>query len=177
MQTETVQPPTPADHKDLIVLEDVSREYVLGNVTVTALGHVDLHVDEGEFVVVLGPSGSGKTTLINLIGALDIPTSGTIHVGEVDVTEATRKELFAFRRRLVSFIFQSFNIFLGLTARENVQFGIDASHALAASQLDDHHADPIDRLLVCQAKEERMRLVTTDTSLGAYGIDVLDAVR
>lgn len=127
MQTETVQPPIPADHKDLIVLEDVSREYVLGNVTVTALGHVDLHVDEGEFVVVLGPSGSGKTTLINLIGALDIPTSGTIHVGEVDVTEATRKELFAFRRRLVSFIFQSFNIFPGLTARENVQFGIDAS--------------------------------------------------
>ena len=118
---------TPADHRDLIILEDVSREYVLGTVTVTALGHVDLHVDEGEFVVVLGPSGSGKTTLINLIGALDTPTSGTIRVGEVDVTGATRKELFAYRRRLVSFIFQSFNIFPGLTAHENVQFGIDAS--------------------------------------------------
>jgi putative ABC transport system ATP-binding protein len=116
-----------ADHRDLIILEDVTREYVLGSVTVTALGHVDLHVDEGEFVVVLGPSGSGKTTLINLIGALDTPTSGTIRVGEVDVTGATRKELFAYRRRLVSFIFQSFNIFPGLTARENVQFGIDAS--------------------------------------------------
>ena len=130
IETATVRPTTtspPQDHRDLIILEDVSRQYVLGDVTVTALGHVDLHVDEGEFVVVLGPSGSGKTTLINLIGALDTPTSGRIRVGEVDVTAATTKELFAYRRRLVSFIFQSFNIFPGLTARENVQFGIDAS--------------------------------------------------
>jgi putative ABC transport system ATP-binding protein len=127
MQTKTRTQPTPVDHRDLIVLEDVSREYVLGDVTVTALSHVNLHVDEGEFVVVLGPSGSGKTTLINLVGALDTPTSGRITVGEVDVTGASRSELFAFRRQLVSFIFQSFNIFPGLTARENVQFGIDAS--------------------------------------------------
>jgi putative ABC transport system ATP-binding protein len=118
---------TAPDHRDLIVLENVSRQYVLGPVTVTALADINLHVDEGEFVVVLGPSGSGKTTLINLIGALDTPTGGRIRVGEVDVTEAGRKELFAYRRHLVSFIFQSFNIFPGLTAVENVQFGIDAS--------------------------------------------------
>lgn len=115
------------DHRDLIVLEGVSRKYELGPVTVTALDDVDLHVDEGEFIVVLGPSGSGKTTLINLIGALDTPSSGRIRVGEVDVTNAGRKDLFAFRRHLVSFIFQSFNIFPGLTALENVQFGIDAA--------------------------------------------------
>ena len=127
MQTETLTHPTPLDHRDLIILEDVTREYVLGDVTVTALAHVDLHIDEGEFVVVLGPSGSGKTTLINLVGALDTPTTGRIRVGEVDVTGATRKELFAFRRRLVSFIFQSFNIFPGLTAAENVHFGIDVT--------------------------------------------------
>lgn len=132
MQTAPLQATIPKDHRDLIVLEDVSREYVLGDVAVTALSHVDLHVDEGEFVVVLGPSGSGKTTLINLIGSLDTPTSGRIRVGEIDVTNATRKELFAFRRRLVSFIFQSFNIFPGLTARENVQFGIDAAERDAA---------------------------------------------
>ena len=75
----------------------------------------------------LGPSGSGKTTLINLIGSLDTPTDGRIQVGEVDVTGAGRKELFEYRRHLVSFIFQSFNIFPGLTAEENVQFGIDAA--------------------------------------------------
>ncbi len=115
------------DHRDLIVLESVSRRYRLGAVTVTALENVDLHVDEGEFVVVLGPSGSGKTTLINMIGALDTPTEGRIRVAEVDITRASRKELFDFRRKLVSFVFQSFNVFPGLTAGENVQFGIDAS--------------------------------------------------
>jgi putative ABC transport system ATP-binding protein len=119
--------PTQLVREDLIVLEDVGREYILGDVTVTALDGIHLHVAEGEFVVVLGPSGSGKTTLINLIGALDTPTSGTITVGDVDVTSASRRQLFAYRRRLVSFIFQSFNIFPGLTAEENVQFGIDAS--------------------------------------------------
>jgi putative ABC transport system ATP-binding protein len=125
--------PTSLVRQDLIVLEDVGREYVLGDVTVTALDGVHLHVAEGEFVVVLGPSGSGKTTLINLIGALDTPTSGTITVGDVDVTGATRRQLFAYRRRLVSYIFQSFNIFPGLTAEENVQFGIDASGREPAS--------------------------------------------
>lgn len=125
------------DHRDLIVLEGVSRKYELGSTTVTALDEVDLHVDEGEFVVVLGPSGSGKTTLINLIGSLDTPTSGRIQVGEVDVTGANRNELFAFRRHLVSFIFQSFNIFPGLTARENVQFGIDAAGRDDAPSADD----------------------------------------
>jgi putative ABC transport system ATP-binding protein len=88
---------------------------------------VDLRVEEGEFVVVLGPSGSGKTTLLNLIGALDTATSGLIVVGGREIGSASRKELFAFRRHTVCFIFQSFNLFPGLTARENVEFGIDAS--------------------------------------------------
>jgi putative ABC transport system ATP-binding protein len=113
------------DH--LISLEGVSRRYELGAVTVTALDTIDLNVQEEEFVVVLGPSGSGKTTLINMIGALDTPTEGTVRVAGVETTNASRNELFEFRRRLVSFVFQSFNIFPGLTARENVQFGIDVS--------------------------------------------------
>jgi len=111
----------------LIRLDAVSRRYELGGTTVTALDAVTLDVNDGEFVVVLGPSGSGKTTLINLIGALDSPTEGSISVAGSDITEATRSELFDFRRSSVSFIFQSFNIFPGLTARENVQFGIDAA--------------------------------------------------
>ena len=125
--TDLLMQPTPITRDELIRLEGVGREYVLGDVTVSAIRDVDLTVSEGEFVVVLGPSGSGKTTLINLIGALDTPTSGTITVDDIDVTGASRKQLFAYRRRLVSFIFQSFNIFPGLTALENVQFGIDAS--------------------------------------------------
>ena len=111
----------------LIHLDAVSRRYELGGTTVTALAAVDLDVHEGEFVVVLGPSGSGKTTLINLIGALDTATGGSISVAGTDISNSKRSALFDFRRRSVSFVFQSFNIFPGLTARENVQFGIDAA--------------------------------------------------
>jgi len=111
----------------LIELQGVARRYQVGPATVTALDSVDLRVDEGEFVVVLGPSGSGKTTLLNVIGALDTPSEGRIVVGGHDISSASRSQLFEFRRRTVSFIFQSFNLFPGLTARENVEFGIDAS--------------------------------------------------
>ena len=94
---------------------------------VVALEGASLAVDPGEFVVVLGPSGSGKSTLLNLIGALDTPTSGRIVVAGRDITGASRRELFAFRRRAVSFIFQTFNLFPQLSALENVQFGVDVA--------------------------------------------------
>jgi putative ABC transport system ATP-binding protein len=96
-------------------------------VGVTALEDVDLEVDEGEFVVVLGPSGSGKTTLLNVIGALDLPSAGEVTVAGTRVTGTRRAGLFAFRRRSVSFVFQSFNLFPGLTALENVEFAVDVT--------------------------------------------------
>ena len=111
----------------MIDLVGVSKIYQIGPVEVRALDGVDLHVDDGEFVVVLGPSGSGKTTLLNIIGALDTPTAGSVSVGGRDIAEASRSELFALRRRTVSFIFQSFNLFPGLTALENVEFGADVA--------------------------------------------------
>lgn len=110
----------------MIELHNVSKQFGDG-VPIVALADVDLSVQPGEFVVVLGPSGSGKTTLLNMIGALDNPSSGSIVVDGVDISTASRKELFEFRRTSVSFIFQSFNIFPGLTAAENVQFGADAT--------------------------------------------------
>jgi putative ABC transport system ATP-binding protein len=111
----------------LIDLVGVSKHYQVGAVTVRALGEVDLHVDDGEFVVILGPSGSGKTTLLNLIGALDSPTSGAVSINGRDISAASRSELFALRRETVSFVFQSFNLFPGLTALENVEFGMDVA--------------------------------------------------
>ncbi len=111
----------------MIDLTGVSKIYQIGTVEVRALDGVDLRVDDGEFVVVLGPSGSGKTTLLNIIGALDTPTEGSVSVGGRDITEAFRSELFALRRQTVSFIFQSFNLFPGLTALENVEFGMDVA--------------------------------------------------
>jgi putative ABC transport system ATP-binding protein len=113
----------------MVLLEDVTRRYVVGENEVVALERIDLEVDEREFVVVLGPSGSGKTTLLNLIGALDTATSGTVTVAGRRITGAKRGELFGFRRSTVSFIFQSFNLFPGLTAAENVRFGADVARA------------------------------------------------
>jgi putative ABC transport system ATP-binding protein len=111
----------------MIELNEVTKRFGTEPVAVTALDAATLRVAAGEFVVVLGPSGSGKTTLLNLVGALDVPTSGTIRVAGQDVHSLGRKELFAFRRSTVSFVFQSFNIFPGLTALENVRFGMDAA--------------------------------------------------
>jgi putative ABC transport system ATP-binding protein len=111
----------------LIELKDVSKLYGHGVLAVRALEEVGLLIDRGEFVVVLGPSGSGKTTLLNVVGALDTATEGVVRVGGVDITTASRRNLFDFRARTVSFIFQAFNLFPGLTAGENVQFGADAA--------------------------------------------------
>ena len=111
----------------LVELHAVSRYYGAGETVVKAIDEVDLRVDEGEFVVLLGPSGSGKTTLLNLIGALDTPTGGQITVAGHELTSASRRELFALRRHTVAFVFQSFNLFPGLTALENVEFGADVS--------------------------------------------------
>ncbi|MFC5175221.1 ABC transporter ATP-binding protein [Nocardioides taihuensis] len=110
-----------------IDLDDLAKRYVVGDTTVTALSDVNLHVDETAFVVVLGPSGSGKTTLLNMIGLLDVPTEGRVALNGLDMTRASRREQFALRRHTVSFIFQTFNLFPGLTAAENVQFGADVA--------------------------------------------------
>ena len=124
-----------------IRLAGVAKRYQVGEVQVTALEGVDLTVDAGSFVVILGPSGSGKTTLLNLIGALDVPTEGTIEIAGRDITHAGRTERFGIRRHAVSFVFQSFNLFPGLTAIENVAFGaevagIGAPWDVAAEVLD-----------------------------------------
>ncbi|HEU4948261.1 MAG TPA: ABC transporter ATP-binding protein [Kribbella sp.] len=110
-----------------IDLDDVCRYFRVGDTVVKALDGINLHVDDTAFVVVLGASGSGKTTLLNLIGALDAPTAGTVRLAGVDLTAASRGERTRVRRRTVSFIFQSFNLFPALTAAENVQFGADVA--------------------------------------------------
>jgi putative ABC transport system ATP-binding protein len=116
-----------------IELRGVARRYETGGGVVTALDDVDLAIGAGELVVVLGPSGSGKTTLVNLVGALDSPTAGEVVVAGHHLEGASRRDLFAYRRTTVSFVFQTFNLFPTLTALENVRFGADvAGRARAA---------------------------------------------
>jgi putative ABC transport system ATP-binding protein len=85
----------------MVLLEDVSRRYQVGDNEVYALRDVHLEIDQGEFAVVLGPSGSGKTTLLNMISALDSPTSGRATVAGQEITGMDRADLFRFRREVV----------------------------------------------------------------------------
>ena len=128
-------PPSASAPSALIRLADVSRRYRVGDTDVVALADVSLSVAAEDFVVVLGPSGCGKTTLLNMIGALDSPTAGRVVVAGQDITRASRKELFAFRRHGVSFVFQTFNLFPALTALENVEFGADVAERPGAVEV------------------------------------------
>jgi putative ABC transport system ATP-binding protein len=110
-----------------IALHGITRRFTVGDAEVTALHDIELQVDAGEFVVILGPSGSGKTTMLNLIGALDTPSEGRIEIAGRDITTADRRQRFEIRRHTVSFVFQSFNLFPGLTAIENVAFGAEVA--------------------------------------------------
>jgi putative ABC transport system ATP-binding protein len=98
----------------------LTKTYRMGEVDIPALRSVDLDLYRGEFVVILGPSGSGKSTLLNILGGLDVPTSGSVHFFEHDLTAADDRELTRFRREHVGFVFQFFNLIPSLTARENV---------------------------------------------------------
>jgi putative ABC transport system ATP-binding protein len=98
----------------------VSKIYCMGEVEVYALSAVDLDLYEGELVVLLGPSGSGKSTLLNILGGLDVPSSGHVFFRNRDLTHATTAELTRFRRECVGFVFQFYNLIPSLTARENV---------------------------------------------------------
>jgi putative ABC transport system ATP-binding protein len=99
---------------------DLNKTYLLGKVTVQALRGVNLTVEEGDFVSILGPSGSGKSTLMNLIGALDKPTSGTLEVNGTNISTLNDNQL-ADLRRSIGFVFQFFNLIPRLTALDNVE--------------------------------------------------------
>ncbi|HEU4760689.1 MAG TPA: ABC transporter ATP-binding protein [Gemmatimonadales bacterium] len=98
----------------------LTKVYRMGDVDVPALRGVDLELYQGEFVVILGPSGSGKSTLLNILGGLDVPTSGEVHFLDHDLTVDDDAELTRFRREHVGFVFQFYNLIPSLTALENV---------------------------------------------------------
>ncbi len=98
----------------------ISKAYPMGDVTVYALRDVDLLLYRGELVVLLGPSGSGKSTLLNILGGLDVPTSGSVFFLEHDLTADDDASLTRYRRENVGFVFQFYNLIPSLTARENV---------------------------------------------------------
>ena len=105
----------------MIELKNIYKIYSDGDSEIRALDGVSLHIDEGEFVCIVGSSGSGKSTCMNIIGCLDIPTSGEYHLNGTDVSTMTEKELAHVRNRELGFVFQQYNLIPKLTVKENVE--------------------------------------------------------
>jgi len=106
----------------LVRVQNVSKQYRLGDQLVPALRSVNLNIEQGVFMAIAGPSGSGKSTLLNLIGCIDTPTSGRIFIGDHDVSSKTPDQLASLRARTIGFIFQTFNLLPVLSAEENVEY-------------------------------------------------------
>ena len=112
----------------LIEIKDARKEYGKNESLVKALDGVNLSLEEGKLYVVLGPSGSGKSTLLNMIGGLDVLTSGSIVVDNIDISKANKKEMTEYRRKVIGFVFQFYNLVPDLTALENIEVVSDISN-------------------------------------------------
>ena len=104
----------------ILQMRDICKDYPMGKTVTHVLKNVDLDVSEGDYLAIMGPSGSGKTTLMNLIGCLDVPTSGSYLLGEREITKCSGKELAEIRNKEIGFVFQSFHLLTNLTALDNV---------------------------------------------------------
>ena len=179
----------------LFSITDLAKVYHMGEVEVHALKQVNLQLYEGQFVVLLGPSGSGKSTLLNIIGGLDVPTSGEVRYRDVVLTRADEAELTAYRRRHVGFVFQFYNLIPSLTAVETVALvteisdaPMDPGDALGLVNLGeraDHFPAQLSggeqqRVAIARAIAKRPSVLLCDEPTGALdistGIVVLEAL-
>ncbi len=107
---------------NVIEVKGLKKIYNSTEVKVNALNGVDMNIEEGEFTAIVGPSGSGKTTFLNMLGGLDMPTSGEISIGGTDIRQLSSSQLIDFRLKNIGFVFQAYNLIPVLTALENVEF-------------------------------------------------------
>ncbi|GIU25866.1 ABC transporter ATP-binding protein [Shewanella sp. MBTL60-007] len=122
-----------------IVCKELVKTFQQGDQTIYGLNHVSLTIEQGEMTVLSGPSGSGKTTLLNAIGGLDEPDSGTVYVGDAEITGLTKSQRADVRLQRIGFVFQAYNLIPVLTVQENVEFvmqlqGISTSERRRRSQ-------------------------------------------
>ena len=174
---------------------DVTKVYEMGEVKVHALRGVTLELRQQEFVVLLGASGSGKSTLLNILGGLDVPSSGSVHYLDQELTASDPSALTFYRREHVGFVFQFYNLIPSLTARENVELiteiardPMDPMEALAMVKLEeraDHFPAQLSggeqqRVAIARAIAKRPEVLLCDEPTGALdvetGIVVLDAI-
>ncbi|MGM0366310.1 MAG: ABC transporter ATP-binding protein [Actinomycetota bacterium] len=119
---------------DIINIEAITKTYTLGKIKVRALRAVDLNIRHGEFVTVMGPSGSGKSTLMNIIGCLDIPTSGKYFLENTDVSKLGDNQLAEIRNKKIGFVFQTFN----LLSRSNVYHNVELPLIYSSNSANRH---------------------------------------
>ena len=179
----------------LFTITDLAKVYRMGEVEVHALRQINLVLDEGRFVVLLGPSGSGKSTLLNIIGGLDVPTSGQVFYRDTELTRADETALTRYRRDHVGFVFQFYNLIPSLTAEENVALVTEISESpmVPADALDlvqlgarrDHFPAQLSggeqqRVAIARAIAKRPSVLLCDEPTGALdistGIVVLEAL-
>jgi putative ABC transport system ATP-binding protein len=177
------------------VARDLTKVYRMGEVEVHALRGADLDLYAGEFVVLLGPSGSGKSTLLNILGGLDVPTSGTVRYLDQELTAAGEAALTRYRREHVGFVFQFYNLIPSLTARENVALVTEIARdplppeeALRLVELGermDHFPSQLSggeqqRVAIARAIAKRPEVLLCDEPTGALdittGVVVLEAI-
>jgi putative ABC transport system ATP-binding protein len=176
-------------------IRGLTKIYTMGEVEVHALRGIDLDIDEGRFVVILGHSGSGKSTLLNIVGGLDVPTSGSVRYRGQDLTAANERALTAFRRHKVGFVFQFYNLIPSLTARENVDLvteisddpmpSVEALALMGLADRADHFPAQMSggeqqRVAIARAIAKRPDVLLCDEPTGALdittGVVVLDAL-
>ena len=182
---------TPDASQAMVQLADVSRTYRMGEVDVTVLRGVDLGVEAGELLVIVGPSGSGKSTLLNIMGAMDRPSTGSVHFRGRDIASMSDRELTRFRRDHIGFIFQFYNLVPTLTARENVVVAtelagdpLDAAEALEMVGLADrmdHFPGQLSggeqqRVAVARAVAKQPELLLCDEPTGALDAETGKAI-
>jgi putative ABC transport system ATP-binding protein len=140
----------------MIKLANITKIYPMGETKVNALREINLTIQTGEFVAIMGASGSGKSTLMNIIGCLDIPTSGTFTIDNTNISTCSKNQLAAIRNRTIGFVFQGFNLLSRTSAVENVELPLlynkynqhsknreRAIHALSEVGLNKHiHHEP-----------------------------------
>jgi putative ABC transport system ATP-binding protein len=188
--------PAAAPDVPVFVARALTKIYRMGEVTVEALRGIDFDLFPGEFVVLLGPSGSGKSTLLNILGGLDVPTSGEVVYNDRSLTKADEAALTAYRRTHVGFVFQFYNLIPSLTTRENVALVTELVErpmtpeaALTMVGLDhrlDHFPSQLSggeqqRVAIARAIAKRPDVLLCDEPTGALdittGIVVLEALQ